>query len=86
MMAVAGLALASCNKMDDYTTSPGEIARAKYNQAFLKYVGGYIHPDQDWGFGENAYSNAPAFDFTRSASSPSVAEANCPYDAAWVAN
>jgi len=65
MMAVAGLALASCNKMDDYTTSPGEIARAKYNQAFLKYVGGYIHPDQDWGFGENAYSNAPAFDFTR---------------------
>ena len=86
MMAVAGLALASCNKMDDYTTSPGEIARAKYNQAFLKYVGGYIHPDQDWGFGENAYSNAPAFDFTRSASSPSVAEANCPYDATWVAN
>lgn len=86
MMAVAGLALASCNKMDDYTTSPGEIARAKYNQAFLKYVGGYIHPDQDWGFGENAYSNAPAFDFTRSASSPSVAETNCPYDAAWVAN
>lgn len=67
MMAVAGLALASCNKMDDYTTSPAEIAKAKYNQAFLKYVGGYIHPDQDWGFGENAYSNAPAFEFTRAA-------------------
>lgn len=81
MMAVAGLALASCNKMDDYTTSPGEIARAKYNQAFLKYVGGYIHPDQDWGFGENAYSNAPAFDFTRSVNGitfPTFKDGQCP--------
>ena len=86
MMAVAGLAIASCSKMDDYATSPAEIVQAKYNQAFLKYVGGYIDPNQTWGFSDDAYSNAPAFDFTRSASSPSVAEASCPYDAAWVAN
>lgn len=86
MMAVAGLAIASCSKMDDYATSPAEIVQAKYNQAFSNYVRGEIDPNHTWGFGDNVYSNAPAFDFTRSASSPSVAEANCPYDAAWVAN
>ena len=67
MMAVAGLAIASCSKMDDYATSPAEIVQAKYNQAFLKYVGGYIDPNQTWGFGDDVYSNAPAFDFTRAA-------------------
>ena len=67
MMAVAGLAIASCSKMDDYATSPAEIAQAKYNQAFLKYVGGYIDPNQTWGFGDDVYSNAPAFEFTRAA-------------------
>ena len=67
MMAVAGLAIASCSKMDDYATSPAEIAQAKYNQAFLKYVGGYIDPNQTWGFSDDAYSNAPAFEFTRAA-------------------
>jgi len=67
MMAVAGLAIASCSKMDDYATSPAEIVQAKYNQAFLKYVGGYIDPNQTWGFSDDAYSNAPAFEFTRAA-------------------
>ena len=67
MLAVAGLAIASCSKMDDYATSPAEIAQAKYNQAFLKYVGGYIDPNQTWGFSDDAYSNAPAFEFTRAA-------------------
>lgn len=28
-----------------------EIDKAKYDQAFLKYVGGKIAADQDWGFG-----------------------------------
>ncbi len=60
MLAVAGLAIASCSKMDDYATSPAEIVQAKYNQAFLKYVGGYIDPNQTWGFSDDAYSNAPA--------------------------
>lgn len=86
MLAVAGLAIASCSKMDDYATSPAEIVQAKYNQAFYNYVEGKIDPNHTWGFSDDAYSNAPAFDFTRSASSSSVAEANCPYDAAWVAN
>ena len=67
MMAVAGLAIASCSKMDDYATSPAEIAQAKYNQAFLKYVGGNIDPEHTWGFGDDVYSNAPAFEFTRAA-------------------
>ena len=65
MMAVAGLALASCNKMDGYTTTPGEIAQAKYNQAFYNYVKGNIDPEHTWGFGDDVYSTAPAFDFTR---------------------
>jgi len=81
MMAVAGLAIASCSKMDDYATSPAEIAQAKYNQAFLKYVGGYIDPNQTWGFSDDAYSNAPAFDFTRSVNGitfPTFKDGQCP--------
>ncbi|MBO5629493.1 MAG: hypothetical protein J5965_10520 [Aeriscardovia sp.] len=80
MIAVAGLAIASCNKMDS-TMSQSELNQSKYNQAFLKYVGGYIHPDQDWGFGENAYSNAPAFDFTRAVPGitfPTFRDNSCP--------
>ena len=67
MMAVAGLAIASCSKMDDYATSPAEIVQAKYNQAFLKYVGGYIDPNQTWGFSDDAYTRSGA-DITRSIS------------------
>ena len=81
MLVVAGLAIASCSKMDDYATSPAEIAQAKYNQAFLKYVGGYIDPNQTWGFSDDAYSNAPAFDFTRSVNGitfPTFKEGQCP--------
>ena len=81
MMAVAGLAIASCSKMDDYATSPAEIVQAKYNQAFLKYVGGYIDPNQTWGFSDDAYSNAPAFDFTRSVNGitfPTFKDGQCP--------
>ena len=81
MMAVAVLAIASCSKMDDYATSPAEIVQAKYNQAFLKYVGGYIDPNQTWGFSDDAYSNAPAFDFTRSVNGitfPTFKDGQCP--------
>ena len=81
MMAVAGLAIASCSKMDDYATSPAEIVQAKYNQAFLKYVGGYIDPNHTWGFGDDVYSNAPAFDFTRSVNGitfPTFKDGQCP--------
>ena len=60
MMAVAGLAIASCSKMDDYATSPAEIVQAKYNQAFLKYVGGNIDPNHTWGFGDDVYSSTPS--------------------------
>ena len=67
MMAVAGLAIASCSKMDDYATSPAEIAQAKYNQAFLKYVEGKIDPNQTWGFSDDAYTRSGA-DITRSIS------------------
>ena len=81
MMAVAGLAIASCSKMDDYATSPAEIVQAKYNQAFLKYVDGKIDSNHTWGFGDDVYSNAPAFDFTRSVNGitfPTFKDGQCP--------
>ena len=67
MMAVAGLAIASCSKMDDYATSPAEIVQAKYNQAFYNYVEGKIDPNQTWGFSDDAYTRSGA-DITRSIS------------------
>ena len=81
MLAVAGLAIASCSKMDDYATSPAEIVQAKYNQAFFKYVDGKIDPNHTWGFGDDVYSNAPAFDFTRSVNGitfPTFKDGQCP--------
>ena len=81
MMAVAGLAIASCSKMDDYATSPAEIVQAKYNQAFYNYVEGKIDPEHTWGFSDDAYSNAPAFDFTRSVNGitfPTFKDGQCP--------
>lgn len=80
MIAVAGLAIASCNKMDG-TMSQSELDQSKYNQAFLKYLGAPIAPNQTWGFSSDAYTRAA---FTRSQAAPAVAEASCPYDAAWV--
>ena len=84
MMAVAGLAIASCSKMDGVTTQ-SEITKAKYDYAFKNYIGGNPAPDQTWGFSDDAYSNAPAFDFTRSASSPAVADIDVPFTASELA-
>lgn len=80
MIAVAGLAIASCNKMDS-TMSQSELDQSKYNQAFLKYLGAPIAPNQTWGFSANAYSNAPAFDFTRAVPGitfPTFRDNSCP--------
>ena len=62
MMALAVAALAtSCTKNDFESMSQAEIDQAKYDQAFLRYIGGTIAPNQDWGFsvtrGENANAN-----------------------------
>lgn len=62
MTGVAAIALCaaftSCSKSGDELYNPdvvkGNEAASiveKYNQAFLKYVGGTIAPDQTWGFG-----------------------------------
>ena len=83
MMAVAGLALASCNKMDDYTMSQSEITKAKYDQAFVNYIGGAVAQNRDWGFSSDAYTRAA---FTRSQAAPAVLSATKPYDEAWVAD
>lgn len=82
MIAVAGLAIASCNKMDS-TMSQSELDQSKYNQAFLKYLGAPIAPNQTWGFSSDAYTRAA---FTRSQAAPAVLSATNPYDEAWVAD
>jgi len=84
MMAVAGLAIASCNKMDDYTMSSEDFAQIthdSYKAAFLKYVDNKIDREHTWGFGDDVYSNAPAFDFTRSVNGitfPTFKDGQCP--------
>lgn len=82
MIAVAGLAIASCNKMDG-TMSQSELDQSKYNQAFLKYLGAPIAPNQTWGFSSDAYTRAA---FTRSQAAPAVLTATNPYDEAWLAD
>ena len=86
MIAFAALAVVSCSKMDDVTLTQGEIDQNKYDAAFKKYLldGKSIAPNQTWGFSADAYSSAPAFDFTRSQAAPAVAEIVAPFDEAWV--
>lgn len=54
MTGIAALTLCagftSCSH-DFEPMTQAEIDKAKYDQAFLKYVGGKIAADQDWGFG-----------------------------------
>lgn len=55
MTGVAALTLCagftSCSKNDIEPLTPDQIDKARYDQAFLNYVGGSISPNQDWGFG-----------------------------------
>lgn len=76
MIAVAGLAIASCNKMDG-TMSQSELDQSKYNQAFLKYLGAPIAPNQTWGFSSDAYTTRAAF--TRALPTfPTFRDSSCP--------
>ena len=78
MIAVAGLAIASCNKMDG-TMSQSELDQSKYNQAFLKYLGAPIAPNQTWGFSSDAYTTRAAF--TRAVPNitfPTFRDSSCP--------
>lgn len=76
MIAVAGLAIASCNKMDS-TMSQSELDQSKYNQAFLKYLGAPIAPNQTWGFSSDAYTTRAAF--TRALPTfPTFRDSSCP--------
>lgn len=81
MFGLAILALASCSKNDDVYDASRDKVHDTYNAAFRKYVGVNIASNQTWGFGTDA---TRSIDFTRSATSPSVAEISQPYDEAWV--
>lgn len=55
MTGIAAVALCaaftSCSNNDDIEViSQAQLDKAKYDQAFLKYIGGSIAEDQDWGF------------------------------------
>lgn len=68
MIAVAALAVASCSKSDDvYDENRNRVTDA-YNAAFLRYVGGSIDSNQDWGFGPSTTTRAAAPAFTRATS------------------
>ena len=58
MTGVAALALCagttSCSHDDGEEWSQAKEDLAKYNMAFLSYVGGKISPDQTWGFSDNS--------------------------------
>ena len=87
MAGLASLALSaafmSCSNDDFEEWTQEKADKAKYDQAFLAYVGGSISANQDWGFGA---STSVTRGFTRSMSSPFVGDINAPYDAAWVTN
>lgn len=55
LMAVAVLALASCNKeaVDYGNMSQAEKDRSIYNDNFRTYIGGHIDANQNWGFSDN---------------------------------
>lgn len=50
MMVLAAAAIVSCSKNDDVSVNPSDLTKSKYDAAFLKYVGGSIDRNQDWGF------------------------------------
>ena len=56
-IAVAALAIASCSRDDAFDGSRSRV-QDTYDAAFLKYVGGSIAGNQDWGFGTPASSRA----------------------------
>ena len=48
-IALVGSAFVGCSKNDDlYNPSQSQVDKAKYEQAFLAYVGGKIASSQDW--------------------------------------
>ena len=79
MIILAAIVYASCSNNDVYDSGRSKV-QDNYDAAFRKYVGVSIPSNQDWGFGTAA--SAPAFDFTRSASEPSVP--GITYDATWI--
>ena len=62
MTGIAALVLSagftSCSHNDDFEPiTQDQIDKAKYDQAFLAYVGGKIASNQDWGFSANPASS-----------------------------
>ena len=49
-IALVGSAFVSCSNNDIENVTQADIDQAKYEAAFLAYVGGKIAPNQDWGF------------------------------------
>lgn len=66
MIGLAALAFASCSKNDFVTTTQADIDKAKYDQAFMNYIGGRPASNQDWGFGTGTRAFTRATDLLKS--------------------
>ena len=51
MIGFAAVAFAACSNHDFETTTQADIDKAKYDQAFISYIGGRPAANQNWGFG-----------------------------------
>ena len=71
-IALVGSAFVSCSNDDIANPSQADVDQAKYEAAFLAYVGGKIAPNQDWGFsttrGNVTRAIQPSYQFPSDAS------------------
>lgn len=71
-IALVGSAFVSCSNDDMANPSQADVDQAKYEAAFLAYVGGKIAPNQDWGFsttrGNVTRAIQPSYQFPSDAS------------------
>lgn len=79
LMTLVGAALTACSNHDFDVMTPGEIAQAKYEAAFVQRFG---QPDANhtWGFGDVTRSVK-----TRSVANPEALGIDAPYTETWVA-
>ena len=67
MIGFAAVAFAACSNHDFETFTQAQIDKAKYDEAFVNYLGARPAANQDWGFGATTRA------FTRAAvATPSV--------------
>ena len=78
MIGFAAIAMASCTNHDFETFTQAQIDKAKYDEAFINYLGARPAANQNWGFGATTRA------FTRAAAAGStVATTNATLFSTW---